>query len=302
MGVLRLTGTERIFAIDGQHRIEGIKQAIGDERQLENEQLAVIFVAHHTDASGKQRTRRLFSTLNRYAKPVSKGEIVALDEDDAFAIVTRRLVEEYPALMGDRVAYSRTTPIPPGNASAITTILGLYDLVVTLEVSLRENRKQRLRELTALRPPRDVIDAVYRKQVELWEALVRYVRPIAQCVRADAREGVARRYRTNEGGHLLFRPAGQKVFGQAVRVLMDRNLSIQDAVAQLSRAPMMLQDQFWHGVLWDPNAQRMVTRNAKLGQNLLLFATRHASEPRDYDLREEYRRATGRDLPRRRRM
>ena len=43
-----------------------------------------------------ERTRRLFTTLNRYAKPVKKSEIIALDEDDIIAIITRELVEKYP--------------------------------------------------------------------------------------------------------------------------------------------------------------------------------------------------------------
>ena len=86
-----------------------------------------------TDGRAREgRTRRLFSTLNRQAKPVSKGEIVALDEDDAFAVVTRWLVERFRPLTGARVAFSKQTPIPKNNAVAITTILGLYDLAISL--------------------------------------------------------------------------------------------------------------------------------------------------------------------------
>ena len=34
--------------------------------------------------------------MNRYAKPVKKSEIIALDEDDTIAIITRELVEKHP--------------------------------------------------------------------------------------------------------------------------------------------------------------------------------------------------------------
>lgn len=93
VGLLRFTGDEKIFAIDGQHRVVAIKEALPLAHEIGNEEICVIFVAHGTDQKGMRRTRRLFSTLNRYAVPVSKGEIVALSEDDAFAIVTRRLSE-----------------------------------------------------------------------------------------------------------------------------------------------------------------------------------------------------------------
>ena len=96
LGVLRLDGTQTFFAIDGQHRVEGIKQALEKSEDLKTDEVSVIFVAHQTGADGMERTRRLFTTLNRYAKPVKKSEIIALDEDDIIAIITRDLVEKYP--------------------------------------------------------------------------------------------------------------------------------------------------------------------------------------------------------------
>ncbi|PMY01453.1 DndB, partial [Pseudomonas sp. MPR-R2A5] len=80
VGVLHLTGQESLFAVDGQHRVEGIKGALARSGKVSGHELTVILVAHRNTASGLQRTRRLFSTLNRYAKPVTPGEIVALDE------------------------------------------------------------------------------------------------------------------------------------------------------------------------------------------------------------------------------
>ena len=96
LGILRLDGTQTFFAIDGQHRVEGIKQALKKDERLKTDEVSVIFVAHQTEADGMERTRRLFTTLNRYAKPVRKSEIIALDEDDIIAIITRELVEKYP--------------------------------------------------------------------------------------------------------------------------------------------------------------------------------------------------------------
>ena len=96
LGILRLDGEEKLFALDGQHRVEGIKKALKKNENLKTDEVSVIFVAHQTGADGMERTRRLFTTLNRYAKPVKKSEIIALDEDDIIAIITRELVEKYP--------------------------------------------------------------------------------------------------------------------------------------------------------------------------------------------------------------
>ena len=34
LGILRLDGTQTFFAIDGQHRVEGIKQALKKDNEL----------------------------------------------------------------------------------------------------------------------------------------------------------------------------------------------------------------------------------------------------------------------------
>ena len=82
VGYLYLIGSERLFTLDGQHRLAGIKLALEDNDTLGDEELSVIFVAHNNSVEGLRRTRRLFTTLNKTAKPVSKADVIALDESD----------------------------------------------------------------------------------------------------------------------------------------------------------------------------------------------------------------------------
>lgn len=65
LGLLRFTGKETLFALNGQHRIEGIRQAIEKDKNLRDEKASVIFVGHHNSPLGLARTQRLFSNLNR---------------------------------------------------------------------------------------------------------------------------------------------------------------------------------------------------------------------------------------------
>ena len=97
MGLLTFSGTESIFAVDGQHRAEAISESyktFGD--RIAQDQYPVIFLAHVDSAEGKVRTRRLFCDINKNAVAVSKGDKVIIDEDDLSAIVTRRIYAEYP--------------------------------------------------------------------------------------------------------------------------------------------------------------------------------------------------------------
>ncbi|GHC74461.1 DNA sulfur modification protein DndB [Streptomyces violaceochromogenes] len=93
-GVLTFDGTHQFFALDGQHRLKAIKDAVKRNPELGSEDITVIVVPHFNTPEGRQRTRRLFTNINRNAKTTSAGENIALDEDDSFAILTRRLLDE----------------------------------------------------------------------------------------------------------------------------------------------------------------------------------------------------------------
>jgi DNA sulfur modification protein DndB len=127
-GILTLGGDEKIFAIDGQHRTNAIKQYLRNEKNIEEEEIAVIFLAHKNTPEGEIRTRRLFSTLNRYAVPVNISEIIALDEEDNSAILTRKLMENF-IFFKDKFQFSKTRSMSVGNKKNYSNIVLLYDMV-----------------------------------------------------------------------------------------------------------------------------------------------------------------------------
>lgn len=101
LGLLVFHGQEKMFAIDGQHRVEGIKIAAAAEPgRFEHDEYPILLVAHRDDMQGKVRTRRLFCDINKNAVAVSEGDKVVIDEDELSAIVTRRIYAEYPFFKG----------------------------------------------------------------------------------------------------------------------------------------------------------------------------------------------------------
>ena len=123
VGFLTLRGDEELFALDGQHRLSGIKQVVdeGNAPAIED-QVAVILVAHQKTPDGLVRTRRLFTTLNKTARKVSTGDTIALDEDDVMAICVRHLIEQTDLFGGTRIAVVAANNIPSGNIDCLTTI------------------------------------------------------------------------------------------------------------------------------------------------------------------------------------
>jgi DNA sulfur modification protein DndB len=278
LGILKLAGTEHIFAIDGQHRVAGIRAAIEEDAGIEDEEVCTIFVKgvisqrRSEDPEGFQRTRRLFATLNRYAKPVSKKDIIALDEDDVVAIVTRQMVEENSLFKG-KTSVAQTKSIPAQDKRSFTTIVALYD---SLDIFFRGDgmSEKSWKEFKRIRPSEEEVEAYYQKSEELWSSLAQYFPPIQQVGDSEPAENIASLYRNKEGGHVLFRPIGLLMLVKVIRRFLNANWTLEHAIAAISQVPMDLAAQPWVGLLWDATNQRMITsvENQKVGARLLFYA------------------------------
>ena len=273
LGILTLDGTEQLFAIDGQHRVSGIRQAVKDDPSLLEEEVCVIFVSsvsqehRYKDPAGFQRTRRLFSTLNRYAKPVGKKEIIALDEDDAIAIITRWLVEENP-LFQDKISLKQTKSIPVSDKTSFTSIVTLYDV---LDIYLKEKGWIYFKRF---RPPEERLKELYKKSNDLWKILVGNFRCLKELRESSSADEVPAKYRNRNGGHLLFRPIGLLIFVKVLRQQMDLGLAMDKAAKKLSEVPMEISEDPWAGLLWDVKNRRMITagENQKAAVKLLFYS------------------------------
>jgi len=263
MGFLALDGSEKLFAIDGQHRVEGIRRAVEENPELGSEEVCVILVRAITgenrteDPKGFERTRRLFTTLNRYAKPVSKKDIIALDEDDAVAIITRQLVEEYPLFLGRKTSVKAATSIPASDKQSLTSINALYD---GLDIYFIDRSKSTWRKFKRFYPGDEKIKELHKNAIGLWDTYCKYFPPLNELKESDPDKEVAGKYRHVDGGNLLFRPIGLLLSVKVVRHLMDQNkLSLAEAVSRISKVPMELSEEPWAYLLWNPLNKKIIT-------------------------------------------
>ena len=276
MGFLELRGDEILFAIDGQHRVKGIKEAIQEDAALAKEEVCTIFVKgvvasrRDLDPAGFQRTRRLFSTLNRYAKPVRKRDIIALDEDDIIAIVTRRLLEEHPLLV-DKIEMGMSKSIKPTDRTNLTTLVTLYDVV---DVVLRD-RKRGWEDYKRWRQSEPEVEEFYAKASEFWDALCCQFESLKELRDSAPKDQVAGRHRSRSGGNVLFRPVGLMLIGRVVVDLRSSaGMSTTEAIEAVGRTPTNLAEFPWIGLLWDNINGRMLTakENQKVARQLLFCA------------------------------
>lgn len=306
IGVLQFDGSEQLFAIDGQHRVEGIKKAISEEPSLMHDELSVLLVAHEITDEGRQRTRRLFTTLNKWAKPVTKADIIALDEDDAFAIVTRRLVEEFPLLRSENrhetrfVHFGSQPSLNKNDNTNLTTIRTIYEICSTVYMPILKNspdneRKSKIDSHRRIRPSDDVIDEIYRQNTSYWTCLVANLPEYQELFASQPTDEVAGKFRTN-GGHFMFRPLGQQAFSRAVRIMMDRSMSMEDSVQALCNVPMNLNEPPWKMIVWDSRQERIIRNfGQQYLEGILLFLVGQRPRRQNLGLLPKYRKYVGDD-------
>lgn len=283
LGYLELSGNETLFALDGQHRISGIKEALKKAKSssnLLNEEVSVIFIGHKTDQDGKERTRRLFTTLNRNAKRVSLSETIALDEDDICAILTRRLVETHRLFDSKKISLTKGSSLAKNDYSSFTNIVSLYRClnevlpVFLINIKLLSS-KQKWRDFKKLRPKDDVIDISQNFIVNVLEKL------IEQCVELEAylkkfesqSNNPALEFRNENGGNILFRPIGIQVYFQVISTFYQYDGNLTEIIEKISMVDRTLNNDLWSDVIWDNRARKILysKENKDLARYLMLY-------------------------------
>lgn len=271
VGFLELSGEEVFFTLDGQHRLAGIRKALEKANDLVLDEINVLFVAHKETLEGRQRTRRLFTTLNKRAKPVSKGAIIALDEDDTMAIICRRLVEEHDWFSGEKVAYQATNNMPVSNQKALTTIGALYDLISILFCKIYGAKRE---ELKYYRPSDKVLDNWYDKVESFFVSFYNHFSDFREfCDAGDSFASVTKKYRNNDGGSVLFRPIGLIILVEVVGRLRKKhkNMDVDKVLCHISKIKWNLNEYPFRDIIWNSAAKRMETGTKVLCIELVLY-------------------------------
>lgn len=273
-GMLSFTGDQKYYALDGQHRLKAIKTLLDKSDPLsrkapaefENEEISVIVVMKQGQSLEEFRTsyRRLFSSLNRYAKPTDADTNIIMDEDDTFAILTRRLIAEHSFFR-----WTRKTDLPRVKTkgknlrtgdSHFTTLQTLY-CVNEMLLSSSHRRKNgwgpRGEEDSSVdifkrfRPSsEEYIDGLYIELKLYWDGILETL-PVLR------REAVRHRAHNADSAdeigledNLLFWPIGQELLAEVARGLLDRR---QDpaSVVKPTMQSVTLALRPLRGISWD---------------------------------------------------
>lgn len=241
-GLLKFDGKQEYFALDGQHRLKSIKRAIEQKPELRHEEVSVIFVTHERTDEGNIKTRRLFHTLNQYARPTTSGENIQLDEDNVVSISTRMLLKsDMTALKPDNLELVRKN-LTKTQRHKFTSLAALWDFnMAVLEPMYGIKRGS---DYLRFRPAANDIDHVYTSISALWYEMRARTEDF---VHFENGTSSAAEIREPDGdpakGNILFRPVGLRVYG----------IIIGNALAEFKEIPVNigteLEPPIWGRVL-----------------------------------------------------
>ena len=247
-GVLTFDGTENYYALDGQHRLAAIRSLLDhttDFRPPEHfrdEEVSVLIVTPQQLEDTTEfivRYRRLFGHLNRYAKAMSQYDNIIMDEDDALAIVTRRLVSQHPffgSFSESEFDSGRIRMEPGKNLGSSLPYFSTLEVLYELNVRLLSSRHRRntgwganqenLQVYKRFRPPDEEIDALEAEVFSYWNALIEILPVICEDGRRmrDHRPPEQRDDPEASQDCVLFWPVVQNMMADLARALLDDSI------------------------------------------------------------------------------
>lgn len=260
VGVLQFDGSEQYYALDGQHRLAAFRIAIErDPARYISDQISIIVICHNKDEEGISRARRLFTTVNRYAKKTSPATHTAMSEDDGVAVLTRRLIRTHDLFrMRIKVSSIGRNGLPKlatGNAMsskdskylmAIETFRKCNQFLIPEGLVVEFSHQQQL-------PKFESLETAFAAMNKAWDRIIQVVAPWRSLL--DQEVSVAS-FRTESGGHVLVRPIGITAFVRAFKdvsesVSLDQMEAVVEKFSQLDSLP-------WKGVLWNSSTKKMI--------------------------------------------
>lgn len=298
LGFLTLDGNENIFPVDGQHRVEGIKAVLSkleDYDKFKNEKISVVFIGHKKDETGTQRSRRLFNSLNRYAKPVSTTDTIILDEDDSSAMTTRYIIEdsiELKLFKEYRIDKSLQKAINSTNLNSFTSLIAFNQCNEAIQkfyfneyIKGTENydtykskyypddKILTYKKFQKYRPSDKIFKEIRDFNEGFWKEFQGSYTFIKDYLDAD-KENAAIKYRNNEnGGNILFRPIGIVPFVEAVLAIRKKDItkSFSEIFEMFLEIHFNLNIKPWRNTVWSPQDKTMIMATKSFIKKMFMY-------------------------------
>ena len=244
-----------LVALDGQHRLAALRLTVQGAAvrgphmdEVAMDEVTAVFVLNSSEAE----SRRLFTTLNRSARKVSRSDLLLMSEDDGRSVVARRLLatdllsprglEHHPL-----VKWTSNTISP--NDTAMTTLNALSDVVDVVGSYLR--LQFIAKKEYSIRPPEAELDRL-EQEVLHWTELIFTNFAVLNDLR-DRPEDMKEAREDSSPYSMVLKPAGFVTLFRAIASGLDpargARARVADVIHELSELDWSFGAAHWRGVL-----------------------------------------------------
>ena len=296
MGFLTFSGGEVLVPLDGQHRIKAIQFAVTalDERghgiteipepctTLAQEDVTVILVPYEP-----KKARKIFTRVNRYAKPTTAGQNYVTDDDDIIAELAREVANK---LIGGRLVKFTGNTLSPKNPefTTLSIVYNCNDHIIAGNFPSKVDKT---------RLPEPEKKQLYSNKVQgIWKKLLKDIRIFADALSDPKRTGDDKRQEIRKS-NLLGKPIAQECLVRAFVRLTNppTGMSADEACSRLNALPWAITNdnlQVWDRVLWNGGTDgKIITKHRNLATDLISYlAGEKLSAEKKGELLDEYRK------------
>ena len=295
-GLLKFDGRQEYFALDGQHRLKSVVEAIAIDSSLRREEVSVILLTHDRTEEGNIKTRRLFHTLNRYAKPTTDGENIALDEDNVVSIATRQLLASGIKLLHSKSLELVRKNLGKSQHDKFTSLAALWEFNKAVMDAIYGYDKDYLK----YRPDVSHVENTYNALASLWMAL-RDTFDVLRNIEDETQTPGELREPNGDAaaGHLLMRPLGLRIYGAVVASAIPAEMETpipggseldprvwRKVLHRVGALPMVVGELPWRGTIFRNNRMEIGARSLAIRVSLYMLGLGSEDEAR---LLEHYR-------------
>ena len=264
IGVLYLSGSEILVPLDGQHRLAALQMAVTgkDNEQktiagisenigLADEVCSVILVKYE-----KEKSRKIFNKVNRYAKPTNKSDNLITADDDFTAVLCRDLIlQDY---INSKIVSLRANALS-GKSGYFTTLPTVYEIS---KYVIRDELGDKKIIDSELPPQGD--QELYRQAVEEFWPVFLTISAYADSIENPDEEDDKKRADIREHS-VNCRPIAQRAIAEAIincQKVAEHRIEFTEAVDRLNSLDWSPDNSLWQGILLQ--GTKIITGNAKM--------------------------------------
>jgi len=271
LGYISFKDGEQLSILDGQHRLKAIHFALHgkdhngkdietpklSKESLKADDIAVVLIPlKKEDPSSVKRKRKIFTSTNKYAKKISKGESLVTDDDDVIAILSRNISDE---VIGARLVKYKGQDYLGKKDRYFTTLSTLSDCNHQILKAHYPDRKISRSRLPAEEYVRD-----YDKMLkDIWTFLLRDVDVFSQML-VDRNESGDKKRRELREKFILCKPRVQQCFIHAFLRLtqppsseLSLGLDREIAAKNLNKIDWRSDHGHWNGWPWRKEERKL---------------------------------------------